>query len=59
MPVTLLLALSAVHGEGERIGSMSGFLFETLLIAAGFLVYWGMSAAKGDGWRASVYRDTR
>lgn len=56
---TLLLTLSAVHSGGERIGGMSGLLFGTLLIAVGFLVYWGMIAAKGGERRASVFRNTR
>jgi amino acid transporter len=43
---TLLLTLSAVHSGSERIGSLRGLLFRTLLIVAGFLVYWGMSAAR-------------
>jgi amino acid transporter len=55
----LLLGFSLVHGEGEQILGMSGLVFGLLLIGAGFLVYWGKSVFRPQGWGATALNDER
>jgi amino acid transporter len=55
----LLLGFSLVHGEGEQILGMSGLVFGMLLISAGFLVYWGNSVFRPQGWGGAAPKDER
>ena len=43
----LLLSISVLHSESERILGVNGLLFGVLLILAGFVAYWAQSAASG------------
>jgi amino acid transporter len=54
----LLLGISVLHSESERILGVNGLLFGVLLILAGFVAYWAQSAASGGARVTTEPSDT-
>jgi amino acid transporter len=56
---TVLLAFSILHSETEQIWGINAFVFSTLLVVAGLVVYGAMYAARRDGWLATTIRQRK